>query len=245
MNKKSFTLIELLVVVAIIAVLVAVLLPALGSARQQAQAVVCTANLSQIGKALIMFWDGNNGLIPTGDYVPGKWSLWWPIAVLNTMGVHVSETTANRTQWSTFMSCPTAKQEMGDYICMSYSLNCTMHPLGTPDSLTGRTDYQWITGKLSRIQNPDQSPVVFDGWQRPGQADTFPPYTQFFHSDRFYGNPPPRHASHNSSNADIPFDINTIYMNGGFFNFIYFDGHAGKSSYVPSNWRGATREDVF
>ncbi len=49
--KKSFTLIELLVVVAIIAVLVAILLPAIGKAREASRRVVCQSNLRQIGIA--------------------------------------------------------------------------------------------------------------------------------------------------------------------------------------------------
>jgi len=50
-NKKGFTLIELLVVVAIISVLVALLLPALQSARENARMVVCLSNLRQHGMA--------------------------------------------------------------------------------------------------------------------------------------------------------------------------------------------------
>ncbi len=65
MQKKwtGFTLIELLVVVAIIAVLVAMLLPALASAREAAKTTVCANNLRQIGQADVAYSDENNSFL--------------------------------------------------------------------------------------------------------------------------------------------------------------------------------------
>ena len=62
--KKQFTLIELLVVIAIIAILAAMLLPALSAARESARNTSCINLLSQIVKASIIFSTNNEGKIP-------------------------------------------------------------------------------------------------------------------------------------------------------------------------------------
>jgi prepilin-type N-terminal cleavage/methylation domain-containing protein len=76
MKCRAFTLIELLVVISIIAILAAMLLPAIRTVRDLANSVRCSSNLRQLGIAVIGYAEDGDGLLPVGYTKPYQYQ--WP-----------------------------------------------------------------------------------------------------------------------------------------------------------------------
>ena len=103
--KKNFTLIELLVVIAIIAILAAILLPALNSARARARATSCLNLQKQLGVDLLMYADSNDGWF-LGHSPDGKFHWGWYLCRYGNAASADYKYTNNWYHLNTRLTCP-------------------------------------------------------------------------------------------------------------------------------------------
>ncbi len=118
-HKKAFTLIELLVVISIIALLVAILMPALGKARDQSRASVCSNRIRQMVFGMIYYADANDDavLVVGGNNPGGAVSYYWYDELAEYMGVkgYKSDPERYREGVMEILHCPKVIKEATTY----------------------------------------------------------------------------------------------------------------------------------
>lgn len=179
----AFTLIELLVVVAIIALLVAILLPSLQAAREQSRAVVCLANLRSVGQGIAFYVEAHRGTLPgplhppvfrlTGSNDPNDaWdpmnpTLEVPWFLLARLSPYFSKSDSYLQYVDAVATCPTAKLKIADEQFVPNFVS--PHQLGNPPQANPNymRPYNYLVNSWSNTQ-----PSFYFGWVNIGTTWT-------------------------------------------------------------------------
>lgn len=137
----GFTIVELLIVIAIIALLMSILLPAINRARTQAQTVRCASNLRQMGTVFQMYsTDWNDVIMPIGQYFDSSWNVspYWYERCAGYFKYNEKRLDSN----ADMLRCPTAhseirpRWEMMHRFTFMYGLNLNVCSLWLKDQRT-------------------------------------------------------------------------------------------------------------
>jgi prepilin-type N-terminal cleavage/methylation domain-containing protein/prepilin-type processing-associated H-X9-DG protein len=178
--SRAFTLTELLVVIAIIAILAALLLPALGRSKAQAYNAACVHNLRQLGIATRLYSDDNRERLPIAEILPTL-----PVdpqnplpRISDVLAVYIGKTTGTNANSATVFKCPADKMDRFATEGSSYEWNAELN--GHPIDET-RTDSAFLLLKQGDFSGGITNFVL-----------TLPPGTTplFLDYDEFHPRPP-------------------------------------------------------
>lgn len=174
-RRRAFTLIELLVVLAIVAILAALLLPAISTAKQRAAQVTCINNLRQLGLGMKLYVDSSNDTFPGlasfhNGYHPEDWIYWRTNSALYPPVERSPIIRSLANPRPTLLRCPldrsdsdrlayyTARMVDGPYL-YSYSFNGYGLNLDTNGySLDGDMNYGMASVFLGAVDQPQAYP---------------------------------------------------------------------------------------
>lgn len=175
-KRDAFTLVELLVVIAVIALLVAVLLPALAGAREQARATVCMSNTRGIAQALAMYAEANKNWIPregTMGLTPAtlRERLPWPAALRPYLDARVSPGVDLNDQFANapYYRCP-GRHDLHPVHYVSNGFRFVSRGVVHPQAASGDVAYRRGPTKLDRHPWPAQTVYMTETADDPGSV---------------------------------------------------------------------------
>ncbi len=271
-SPDGFTLIELLVVISIIALLVGILLPALGAARRTAQSVQCLSRERQMGVAMFVYADQNDGSAPYGvnngaPYNTNQWTD-WSLLILNVMG-KAEKTWAEEGQAGTqeeglaeFNACPAGiVQETTSAGTINRIRQYSSHPRLIPDITKADLSKNPIDymqpANLHTLKNTSEIFLVADGTQKPNDGWNTnaviyalnnsgwarSPY--FLLGDSSYDYTQPVDVGDNTDTTSNWGQIRFRHGGDNSGNFLFADGHAASVSYSGPTDHGLVAENVY
>ncbi len=160
-KHSCFTLIELLVVIAIIAILAAILLPALNSARERGRSADCMSHFKTVSTYNIMYLGGNDDMLPpNGGTAPSGFNVTWldRLLVPNNVGMEIVKCPSFITDKTGAEACnvsaATLKTNWETGVSGYGSAITYYSQMGRNNFLASSTDSAKIGGKISRLKNP-------------------------------------------------------------------------------------------
>ena len=177
MNLRKFTLIELLVVIAIIAILAAILMPALSSARERGKVSTCVNNLKTLGVAYGSYVDDYNGFLvpssPAVSSIPG-----WPSMLVykkylpsSNYAVPVTQLQTNTDRPAGVFLCPAAVEKYSTVAANAAAASCYGFGSFVGTYITNLTDLKIRARKISQYKH--HSKVMLMGDKHYGPTDSY------------------------------------------------------------------------